>query len=458
MERSASQAPGTLRTAAARVLRLVSDVRPGEVRTALLLTLNGFLLLTAYYLLKVVREPLILLGGGAEVKSYSSAGQALLLVGVVAAYDALARRLGRMQLLASVVLFFVATLLLFWGLGQAGVALGVPFYLWVGIFNVTLIAQFWSFANDVYSPAEGARLFAVLGIGSSVGAVAGTKLADLLFAALGPFRLMLVAAGILLVCLGLFAAVHARAGTGAPAGAAAPPAQAPLGEESGARLVRRDRYLLLIAVFILLLNWVNTTGEYLLDRTLLEHAEEEAAARGVSVQTYIGMFKADFFFWVNLLGVVLQLFVVSRVIRYAGVPWALRVVPLVSLGAYGLMGFAPVLPLIFSAKVAENSLNYSLSNTTRQALFLVTSREAKYKAKTFIDTFVVRAGDVLSALTILLMASQLALAPRHIALFNTLLALLWLAATVATGRHFRERAGPPPPPAPASTGALPARA
>jgi ATP:ADP antiporter, AAA family len=446
-------ARGGLQVRASRLLRLFSDVRPGEVRTALLLTLNVFLLLTAYYLLKVAREPLILLGGGAEVKSYAAAGQALLLVVAVRGYDALARRVGRIQLIGSVLLFFVACLVTFWALGRAGVPLGIPFYLWVGIFNVTLVAQFWSFANDVYSPAQGARLFAILGIGSSLGAVVGAWLAGRLIRPLGPFWLMLVAAAVLLVCLGLFAVVHRQSGAHhAVRGEPAHPEER-LGGKSGAALVFADRYLLLIAALILLLNWVNTTGEYLLDRTLLAGAQADAAAQGLSVQAYVGAFKARYFSWVNLFGVLLQAFVVSRVIRVAGVPRALRVLPAVALVGYLLMGFAPVLPLIFAVKVTENSLDYSLNNTARHSLFLITSREAKYKAKTFIDTLVQRLGDVMAAAGVYV-ASLLAVSTQRFALFNALLVVLWLAAALAIGRIYRLRA-PPVEPSPAKPGTLP---
>lgn len=439
---------GGLQERMARLLRLFSDVRPAEVHTALLLTLTVFLLLSAYYLLKVAREPLILLGGGAEVKSYAAAGQALLLVAVVRGYDALARRVGRLRLVGGVLVFFALNLAAFWALGRAGVPLGIPFYLWVGIFNVTLVAQFWSFANDVYSPAQGARLFAVLGIGSSLGAVAGARLAGRLIGPLGPYWLMLVAACVLLVSLGLFALVHHRTG-GAPAAAGAEglqprPRDEVLGGRGGLALVLGDRYLLLIAALILLLNWVNSTGEYLLDRTLLAGAEAEARAQGLSVQSYLGAFKAHFFSWVNLIGVLLQLFVVSRVIRVAGVARALQVLPAVALVGYLLMGLAPVLPLIFAVKVAENSLDYSLNNTARHSLFLVTSREAKYKAKTLIDTFVQRLGDVLAALGVWT-ASMLAVRTQSFALFNALLVLLWLAAALAIGRSYRERAPPAEP-------------
>ncbi len=160
------------------VLTLFGDVRPGEATTALLLTANVFLLLTAYYLLKVAREPLILLGGGAEVKSYAAVGQAILLVFVANLYGWLAARVGRIVLIACVTIFFAANLVLFWALGSRGVPLGVPFFLWVGIFNLVTVAQFWSFAADTYTEEQGKRLFPIIGIGSSVGAVGGAAIAD----------------------------------------------------------------------------------------------------------------------------------------------------------------------------------------------------------------------------------------------------------------------------------------
>jgi len=193
----------------ARALRPFAKVEPSEAITAALLMLTVFLLLMAYYFLKTAREPLILLQGGAEVKSYAAAGQSLLLLLVVPAYSALAQRVGRMKLLAGVYGFFALNLLVFAALVEAKVGLGVAFYLWVGIFNVTAIAQFWSFANDIYTPEQGKRLFAVLGIGSSVGAVAGAFIAKQL-ASSGPRAMMLGAAGVLVVCIVLFSVVEGR--------------------------------------------------------------------------------------------------------------------------------------------------------------------------------------------------------------------------------------------------------
>jgi ATP:ADP antiporter, AAA family len=381
---------------APRWLRAVAEVRPGETGMALTLALTVFLLLTAYYLLKVAREPLILLGGGAEVKAYAAAGQALLLVGVLKGYEAVASRMGRMALLAVVLTFFAANLVVFSMLLRSGLRVGIPFYLWVGIFSVTVLAAFWGFANDVYRPEQGKRLFAILGAGSSLGAVAGAALGRGLARMIGPGDLMLAAAGLLLVCLGLFAWVHRRLPSASAASVEAA-SDGPLGRQSGLELILQDRYLLLIGVLALLRNWVNSTGEYVLDRTLVASAPQMAAAAGISVTRVIAEFKAEYFGAVNVLGVLCQLFVASRIIRHLGVGRALVVLPVVALVGNVCMAWLPVLTLIRGAKIAENSVDYSLQNTAGNALYLVTSREAKYKAKAFIDAFLMRAGDAFAA-------------------------------------------------------------
>jgi AAA family ATP:ADP antiporter len=430
-------APSGLERALAYVLRPFAKVQPGEAITAALLTLTVFLLLTAYYLLKTAREPLILLHGGAEVKQYAAAGQAILLVGVVNAYSALARRVGRQRLIATVYLFFVSNLVVFAFLVRANVVIGVPFFLWVGIFNMTAVSQFWSLAADVYTPEQGKRLFAVLGIGSSVGAVAGARVARSL-APLGPAWLMGVAAALLVVCVGLFSWVGARAGSPVRSAGDADHEQ-PLVHEHVARLLAHDKYLLLIAGLTLLLNWVRSNGDYLLDRTLLT-ALVEAKSHGADPSTFVTSFKAEYFEWVNITGVVLQLFVVSRVMSRFGVRNALLVLPAVAFLEYGSYLIAPILSVFLVAKVGESSLEYSLQNTARQALFLVSSRVEKYVGKTVVDTVVVRAGDALTALVVWV-GTRAALSTRVFASLNLALIAVWMVAVFAIGRENARRSG-----------------
>ena len=417
----------------AKLLRPFTKVHPEEAVTVGLMTISAFLVLCAYYLLKTVREPLILLQGGAEVKLYARAGQALLMVGVVHLYGELARRVGRMRLLAIVFLFFISNLVVFAVLARANVAIGLPFFLWVGVFSYTVIAQFWALAADIYSEEQGKRLFPIMGGGSSIGAVVGGLFAKSLVP-FGPYVLMSVAVLILLVCVGLIVWVENRVIIQARHDQVV---EEPLSEQSPWHLLAHDKYLLVIAGMVVFLNWVNSTGEYLLDRTLV-FAAKDAAAHGASSQAFIGAFKADYFVWYNSLGLALELFAVSRVLKVLGVRRALWFMPVFAFFAYGCAVFLPVLAVMRIVKIGENSLQYSLQDTTRHALFLVATRPEKFVGKTAIDTIAVRIGAIMSTLMVFT-GAWMGWSTRLYAGLNVGLALAWLCFVLLIAREHRVR-------------------
>ena len=311
------------------MLTLFGEVRPGEGTTVVLLTFNVFLILSAYYLLKVAREPLILLGGGAEVKSYASVGQSILLVFVASSYGWLAAR-------------------------------------------------------------------------ASVGCC------------------------------------RPRAQREARAVVSHEKVEAPLAHGNAFPLVLRDRYHLVLCALVLALNFVTKSGDYVLDRMLLAGSAEHAHALGVTQSTYIGQFKAHYFQFINVIGVGMQLFLVSRIVKYVGLRVALVVIPLASTVGYGATLFLPMIEVLFVARVIESSLDYSLSNTTQQSLWLVTTREAKYKAKQVIDTFFKRAGDTMSA-ALVWTTVHFALGTRTFLAVNVALSLAWVGLAVIVGRGYMRR-------------------
>ncbi len=443
-----------------RFLGLFTDVHGGEGVTALLLMLNIFLLLAAYYLLKTIREPLILsIPGGAEVKSYSAAATAGLLILLVPLYSAFASRVSRVKLINGVTLFFIACLVAFFVLSGMGVPIGVAFFIWVGIFSLMVIAQLWAFANDVYTVEQGKRLFAIVGFGASLGAIAGSFATGQLVKQFGPYPFMLAAAALLAVCMLLtnmvnlrekhrrVSAPHPAAGEsgkgGAPEKGASGESEERMTGRSGFALVFSDRYLLLIAFLMLVYNIVNTNGEYILGKTvvMLYTKAHGAAAGGLEEKKMIGEFYGNFFTIVNLVSAAIQAFVVSRVLKHFGVRVALLVLPVVAMAGYISMAFVPLLSFIRTAKIAENSLDYSLQSTTRNSLYLPTSREAKYKAKQANDTFFVRFGDVLSAGVVFAGTTWLGFAPKQFALVNVGLIVIWLILAVAIGRRFKQLSG-----------------
>ena len=419
-----------------KMLSLFAVVHASEVFSVLLLTLDGVLLLASYYFLKVIREPLILAApGGAETKSYATAFLAVLLIGVFYGYRALAQRVDRLRLITYTKLFCAACLVVFCILGHMGVKIGIPFFLWVGCYSLTILAQFWAFANDIYTPEQGKRVFAVIGVGSSLGALIGSQLAGMAVKPLGLYNMMLVPAGVLMVCLVLVRLVNAHETTDA---ARKKESEVPPGGKGGISMIFSHRYLLLIAAIIFLLNLVNTNGEYILDRTL-EAVKEARGYDEKEAKVWLGQFKATYFFWANLAGVVLQLFIASRVFKYLDVRGALYIYPLLVLASYTGMTIMPVLAVVELGKIAENSLDYSIYNQAKQSLWLPTSREQKYVAKQAIDTFVVRAGDLASA-GIVFAGATLAVGTRTFTITNVVLGGVFLVVVILMGREHKKRA------------------
>ena len=424
-----------------RALSLFTDVRAGEGVGALLLATNVFYLLAFYQVLKIVRDALILSESGAVAASYASAGMAAALFVFVPAYGALASRVNRVWLISGVTIFFASHLLIFYALGSAGVRIGIAFYIWIGVFNMVAVAQFWAFANDLYSTERGKRLFPVVGIGASLGALVGAGLTAFFFKGMGPYTAMLIAAFGLLVPVALTIIVHRREGHRKDA--KKEEAEKPVGGPGGFTLVFKQRYLLLIALLVLVYNLVNTLGQFMLNILISEEAARRIAAGtadGATEAALIGMLSGTVQTYVNLLALILQAFFVSRIFKYIGVRGALFILPAIAATGYTAMALIPTFLTMQWMKVFENGTDYSVQNTTRQALFLPTSREAKYKAKQAIDAFFVRFGDMLQA-GVVYVGVQLALSVRGFAIVNMVLVGVWLLIVVGIRREHQKLTG-----------------
>jgi AAA family ATP:ADP antiporter len=418
-----------------RALSVFTDVHAGEGLTALLMLINVFLLLICYSVIKTAREPLILLGGGAEVRSYAAAGQALTLMAFVPLYSWFASRVDRIKLLVGVSLFFLLNIELFAIAVAAGVPyVGVAFFIWVGIFNMSLVAQFWAYANDIYNKEAGDRLFPMIVIGQTAGAPLGAFIAGHLFrAGVSPQAILQISAGLLVLGIFIYLIVNSRvtARTRTPAPA--------LAGGGGFSLVLRSNYLRLIALMMVLLNAVNTTGEYFVSHLVTDHAHQLAAANpGFNAQAYIGGFYGDYQFWVNVAAFVVQAFVTSRLVKYEGLRGVLLALPLIALGGYTVIAAGVGFAVVRWIKTAENATDYSIMNTARQLLWLPTSPDEKYKAKQAIDAFFVRSGDLVSALLVFIGTSVLQLTISRFAIVNVTMIVIWLGIALLVLRRHHE--------------------
>lgn len=456
-----------------RALRIFADIRQGEASKALLLALNVFLLLLAYYILKPLRESLLLVDQKApQVKSYLSGAQAILFVFVIKAFSRLASRVPRHVLITWTTSFFISNLVVFYFLHMGGMAvkpMGIMFFVWIGIFNYFVIAQFWGFANDLYSDEVGKRTFPLVALGATLGGLVATlpvmkRLRDIL-GGNWEFKLMLIAGVLLFLCILLAWHIHRRDvrrtredGEKGLAGAEekARVQEQPLKAGGGFRLIFKSRYLLLIAVMIGLYNFVNATGEYIITDVTVKESIAKDGARSldalpqrpttISEGQAAGALAAaspalptkteskaihsafmDYQFLTNVIALVIQLFLVSRIFKWVGVGGALLFLPFLAMGGYALVSFGAVFLLVRWVKALENGTDYSLQNTTKAALFLVTQREEKYKAKAAIDTFFVRGGDTLSALAVLIGTQLLGLRIERFALINVVVVIVLIS-------------------------------
>jgi AAA family ATP:ADP antiporter len=357
-----------------RVLSLFTRLRPGEGATLVLFALYGFLLLIAYYVLKTIREALVLTQFSAEVRSYAVGTIALLLLFLVPIYGMLFRHTRKITMVRWITLFFVVNIVLFWIMARAGMAVGFFYFVWVGIFGVMAVAQFWAFAADSFNVKSGQRLFPVVMLGATGGALAGAQITEFLTRTelVAPVDMLLVGAAVLGATLFLGGTARDRIPEDSRAVHMEDDQELDRLQQAlgGFALVARDRYLMLIALLVVLLNWVNTTGETILADFVRNQAIEEAATGGLTAGRFIAGFYGNFFFWVNLVGFCVQAFLVARIYRWVGVSGALLILPVIALFGYGLMAFVPVFSIIQAVKILENSVDYSVMNTTRQAIFL----------------------------------------------------------------------------------------
>jgi len=406
-----------------------------------------FLILTAFYAMKTAREGLILADGafglgGDELKAYATGAIALLAFAVVPAYDMLADHHRRLRIINISYAIVLSSLVVFYVLGRAGVPIGLAYFLWFGLVGMFVVAQFWSYANDLYSEEQGVRLFGIIATGGTLGGILGPRIAKLA----DTFSLLLVAGALLVAAVLLFNVIDrdARLERGRPRG--------PIEGPGGFSLVFGDRTLLLIAGLLLVSNIVNSIGEFVLANIVRDHVLQLTADPDQR-RELIKQFYSDFYTWVNALSFLIQAFLVSRLFDKIGVRRALFVLPVIAFGAYAAIGLVGGLALVRTVKIVENATDYSVQNTVRQALFLPTARAVKYKAKAAIDTFFVRAGDTLAAVIVAVGIHELGLSGRGLAFVNLGLVAAWIAIALGIAHDRRLITAEAPPPEPRILGA-----
>lgn len=405
------------------------NVRRDELLPVLLSALLFFCLLTALMLLRPAREALGM-QRGIEAVRWLFVGTALATLLVNPLFGLLVSRLRRMTFIATIYGFFALSLLVFHLLMvQAPEAIGVTsgqvFYIWFSVFNLFSTMVFWALMVDRFSLEQSKRFFGVIAVGGTCGAIAGPALASLLAAPLGTPALLLVSAGLLLLAVAL-AFLLSRLRPEQSSAGAAEAEQERIGGSAweGLRAVFRSRYLLGIAAYVIILA-VMTTFIYF---TRLQMV----AALGTDLD-----FRTTLFARIDVATqaatLLMQLLLAGHLMKRFGVAFTLALLPLtVALGFLGLAIVGSLLALVVFEAVFR-AVQRALMRPARETLYTVVSREDKYKAKAFIDTFVYRGGDVLGAQLEGLLG-RLGLGLAALTSLAVPLALLWLVLGIWLGR------------------------
>ena len=362
-------------------------IEPGEGTAVAWAFAYFFLLLASYYILRPVRDEMGI-AGGIDQLPWMFTGTFLAMLAVVPLFGWLTARLPRQQFLPLVYGFFIFNLLLFYGAFQvdawrAGTA--QAFFIWVSVFNLFVVSVFWSFMVDLFSSAQGKRLFGLIAAGGTAGAISGPALTALLVAPLGPVNLlplsalMLAAAMLCIRQLGHWSAQ--RPTPQAPT--------APLGGSilAGLTLIVRSPYLLGVALFMLLFTTLST---------FLYFEQAHIVAQSFSNAAERTRFFALLDLGVNTLTVLTQVFITSRLLTRLGVAGSLALIPLLSALGFALLALTPVLAALAGFQVLRRAGEYAITRPARELLYTVVDRESKYKAKNALDTLVYRGGDALA--------------------------------------------------------------
>ena len=415
--------------------RLVA-VEEDEVAPMLWACLYFFFILAAYFVIRPIRDEMGVAGGVRNLP-WLFLGTLVGMLLIHPLFTTLVSRLPRRLFIPLSYGFFAVNLVFFWLLfrflpNTDGIWVGRLFFVWTSIFNLFVVSIFWSLMAALFRPAQAKRLFGFVAVGGTGGAVAGSAATAFLATRITPTNLLLLS--VVLLAAASLAARQLMQSAPEPETGGAGGADRPLGGGvlDGIRTVIASPYLLGIAGYMLL---------YTMTATFLYFQQAEIVEASFADRTARTVFFARIDLAVNTLTVITQIFLTGRIVRRIGVALALAALPLVCVLGFAAVGIAPTLMTIAVFQVLRRSSNYAVARPCREMLYTVIPREAKYKAKNFIDTFVYRVGDQVGAWSYAALGA-FGFGAAAISMVAAPLAAAWLGVGLWLGRRQKELASP----------------
>ena len=427
----ANQEPRGGPSLTSRLFRSLAAVEPLEVRAVALSMLYFFFLFGSYSVIKPVRDAMGTVYGVAHLQELFTA---TLLVSLVCAplYSMLTARFRLSAFLPWVYGFVAATILIFYALFNGGQYqerwVAAAFYVWVSTFNLLTISVFWTFMADIFSRSQAKRLFGFVAAGGTLGGIVGPAVATMLATRIGNYNLLLIsAAGFAATALLVRMLAHEKLVLVAAGGEAQRTSldhRLRGGSLDGFRLLRRSPYLLLLALFLLLMTWISTIVYFQLGELITK----TFSSREARTQAY-GMIDLA----VNSCAVLVQLLGTGRLIARFGVGAGLLLNPIIMVIAFLAIAFSPVLMVLGGIQIGRRVAEYAIAKPTREMLFTVVDQESRYKAKNVIDTVIYRFGDFSAAW---ISAAVLPYGVTGLAIFGVIASAIWFPVAYALGKRY----------------------
>ncbi|MET0580652.1 MAG: MFS transporter [Pseudoxanthomonas sp.] len=421
-----------------RAITRLFNIEAREAPAVLAGLLMFFFLFTGYFMLRPVRETMGVAGGVDNLQWLFTATFVATLA-ALPLYGWIASKAARRRILPWTYGFFVLNLLAF----AAGLLaqpenlwLARSFYVWLSVFNLLTISLAWSVLADLLATQQAKRLFALIAGGASLGGLTGPLLGTLLVAPLGHAGLLVLSAVFLAASAASAVWLQRWRDRHPLPTEAASARRLPLGGNpfAGATSVFQSKYLMVIAVFVILLTSVSTFLYFEQARLVAETFTDRTRQTQVfgTIDTVV-----------QALAILTQVLLTGRVAQRLGVGVLLVAVPLVVAAGFLWLALSPVFAVFVVVMVVRRAGEYAFVRPGREMLYTVVSAEQKYKAKNFIDTVVYRGGDAVSAWVkrgLDLMAEH----PAAAMVIGAFIALAWAATGGLLGKWHRQREDAPP--------------
>lgn len=437
---------GAEQGAAARLLRRLVDVRAGELKAVVASFTFFFFLLSSYFVLRPMRD---------EVAASSGVnGLTWLFAGTLAGtllfnpmFSALVAKFPVRKFIPISYQFFVANMLIFYGVlryvsaaegSSVDVWAGRAFFIWTTVFALFNTSIFWCLMADTFRSDEAKRLFGFIGVGGTLGSIAGSAATATLAQRVGTMNLLIVSAVLLEIAVLVVMRFPQRA-TIAPADRVRSKREENrelIGGSvwAGFTHVVRSPYLLGICGFMVL---------FTIGSTFLYFAQSDLVGREFADKASRTAVLAKLELAVQTLTVITQIFFTGRIIRWLGLGLALALLPIISILGFGGLAVLPAFGTVALFTVLRRGGNFAITNPAMEVLFTVVRREDKYKAKNVIETFVYRGGDQIGAWTYKGLTG-LGLGMVGISYVAVPLSMIWLGLGLWLGKRQAQLAGEQP--------------